>query len=45
MTNVREDGTIPKVMTKSWTKLNTFRTNSQIQSGGDCAPPPPNPPK
>ncbi len=45
VTNVREDGTIPKVMTKSWTKLNTFRTNSQIQGGGDCAPPPPNPPK
>jgi hypothetical protein len=44
VTNVREDGTIPKTMVKSWTKLNTFRTNSQIQGGGDCAPPPPNPP-
>lgn len=45
VTNVREDGTIPKTQTKSWTKLNTFRTNAQIESGGDCAPPPPNPPK
>jgi len=45
VTNVREDGTIPTVMQKSWTKLNTFRTNSQIELGGDCAPPPPNPPK
>lgn len=45
VTNVREDGTIPKVPAKSWTKLNTFRTNAQIQPGGDCAPPPPNPPK
>ena len=45
VTNVREDGTIPKQMQKSWQKLNTFRTNSQIQPGGDCAPPPPNPPK
>jgi hypothetical protein len=45
VTNVREDGTIPKQMQKSWQKLNTFRTNSQIQAGGDCAPPPPNPPK
>ncbi|MEB2313493.1 MAG: VCBS repeat-containing protein [Sorangiineae bacterium] len=43
VTNVREDGTIPKVMAKSWTKLNTFRTNAQIENGGDCAPPPANP--
>lgn len=45
VSNVREDGTIPKVPAKSWQKLNTFRTNAQIQPGGDCAPPPPNPPK
>jgi hypothetical protein len=45
VTNVREDGTIPAKQTKSWTKLNTFRTNAQIEGGGDCAPPPPNPPK
>jgi hypothetical protein len=45
VTNVREDGTIPKLPQKSWQKLNTFRTNAQIQAGGDCAPPPPNPPK
>jgi hypothetical protein len=45
VTNVREDGTIPKTMAKSWQRLNTFRTNAQIESGGDCAPPPSNPPK
>jgi len=45
VSNVREDGTIPKVPAKSWLKLNTFRTNAQIEGGGDCAPPPPNPPK
>jgi hypothetical protein len=42
---VREDGTIPKVMKKSWQSLNTFRTNTQVSGGGDCRPPPPNPPK
>jgi hypothetical protein len=41
VTNVREDGTIPKVMKKSWEHLNTFRTNSQIEGGGDCNPPEP----
>jgi hypothetical protein len=41
--NVREDGTIPAKMGKSWQQLNTFRTNAEIQAGGDCAPPPPNP--
>jgi hypothetical protein len=45
VTNVREDGTIPKVMAKSWQRLNTFRVNAQIEGGGDCAPPPSNPPK
>lgn len=39
VTNVREDGTIPKVMKKNWQLLNTFRTNSQINVGGvDCNP-------
>ena len=42
---VREDGTIPRVMKKSWQGLNTFRTNTQVNGGGDCRPPPPNPPK
>ena len=40
--NVREDGTIPAKMGKSWQLLNTFRTNAEIQNGGACAPPPPN---
>lgn len=43
VTNVREDGTIPPVPTKSWQHLNTFRVNSQIENGGDCAPKPPFP--
>ncbi|MBI4704920.1 MAG: VCBS repeat-containing protein [Deltaproteobacteria bacterium] len=41
VTNVREDGTIPQKMKKSWLLLNTFRTNSQIGTTGDCAPEPP----
>ncbi|MFO0546920.1 MAG: VCBS repeat-containing protein [Polyangiaceae bacterium] len=40
VTNVREDGTIPQHMKKSWQLLNTFRTNSQISSEGDCDPVP-----
>lgn len=43
VTNVREDGTIPKVMKKSWQNLNTFRTNAQINGVGDCRPDSPNP--
>jgi hypothetical protein len=43
VTNVREDGTIPAHMKPSWKYLNTFRTNAQIQVGGDCNPPPANP--
>jgi hypothetical protein len=39
VTNVREDGTIPRQMKKSWLNLNTYRTNSQISPSGDCAPP------
>jgi VCBS repeat protein len=39
VTNVREDGTIPAHMKKSWQLLNTFRTNSQIlENGADCDP-------
>ncbi|MDB4944512.1 MAG: Hemolysin-related protein Vcp [Labilithrix sp.] len=45
VTNVREDGTIPRVMKKSWQNLNTFRTNTQVSGGGDCKPPAPNAPK
>jgi hypothetical protein len=41
VTNVREDGVIPKTMKKSWELLNTFRTGSQIEGGGDCDPPEP----
>ena len=41
MTNVREDGTIPKQMKKSWQLLNTFRTNAQVSDAGDCDPPEP----
>jgi hypothetical protein len=40
VTNVREDGTIPQVEPKSWLLLNTFRTNSQIENGSVCKPPP-----
>ncbi|MFO0759030.1 MAG: VCBS repeat-containing protein [Byssovorax sp.] len=38
VTNVREDGTIPAKMKKSWQLLNTFRTNAQISTIGDCDP-------
>jgi len=43
VTNVREDGTIPPTPIKNWLNLNTFRSNSEIQGGQNCAPPPPNP--
>jgi|GEM_PF-4952340 len=39
VTNVREDGTLPQFEPPSWKQLNTFRTNSQIESGGLCKPP------
>jgi FG-GAP-like repeat len=42
VSNVREDGTIPPHPQPSWLGLNTFRTNSEIQAGQNCAPPPPN---
>ncbi len=38
VTNVREDGTIPQYEVPSWTKLNTFRTNAQINGTGVCQP-------
>jgi hypothetical protein len=38
VTNVREDGTIPKTPKKSWLGLNTFRTNAQISEVGVCNP-------
>ncbi|HEY1958391.1 MAG TPA: VCBS repeat-containing protein [Polyangiaceae bacterium] len=41
--NVREDGTIPAKPKPSWLNLNTFRTNSEVQGGQNCAPAPPNP--
>ena len=40
VSNVREDGTIPQFETPSWTLLNTYRTNAQIEGGGLCKPPP-----
>ena len=39
VTNVREDGTIPRVEPKSWELFNTFRTNIQIERGALCQPP------
>jgi hypothetical protein len=39
VTNVREDGTIPRVLPKSWLMLNTFRTNGQIDGVRACLPP------
>jgi hypothetical protein len=41
VTNVREDGTIPKAMKASHKLLNTFRTGSQMEGGADCEPPEP----
>jgi hypothetical protein len=38
VTNVREDGTIPPHEVPSWTKLNTFRTNAQINGSEVCQP-------
>jgi hypothetical protein len=36
---LREDGTIPQYEKPSWTQLNTFRTNAQINGTGVCQPP------
>lgn len=39
VTNVREDGTIPRVEPKHWLGLNTYRTQAQISSAGQvCRP-------
>jgi hypothetical protein len=38
VTNVREDGTIPQFEQPAWTRLNTFRTNAQINGAGVCNP-------
>ena len=40
VTNVNEDGTIPQFEAPSWTVLNTFRTNAQIEAGSVCNPQP-----
>ena len=40
VTNVREDGTIPRNEMPSWGGLNTFRTNAQIEGGVLCNPGP-----
>jgi hypothetical protein len=40
VTNVREDSTIPADVMPSWSSLNTFRTNAQIEGGGLCKPTP-----
>ena len=40
VTNVREDGTIPKHEPPSWLLLNTYRTNAQIENGEICDPDP-----
>lgn len=40
VTNVREDGTIPQNEMPSWSGLNTFRTNAQIEGGVLCNPGP-----
>jgi hypothetical protein len=39
VTNVREDGTIPRHEPASWERLDTFRTNAQINGSGVCQPP------
>jgi hypothetical protein len=43
VTNVREDGTIPPQPVSNWLNLNTFRSNSEVNAGQNCAPTPPNP--
>jgi len=40
VTNVREDGTIPKTQKPSWKLYNTFRANAQVSALGDCLPTP-----
>ncbi len=40
VTNVREDGRIPANELPSWTYLDTFRTNAQLEDDGVCMPTP-----
>jgi hypothetical protein len=40
VTNVEENGTIPRFEAPSWRSLNTYRTNAQIEDGIVCRPPP-----
>ncbi len=40
VTNVREDATIPQFEPPSWSLLNTYRTNAQIEGGDVCHPRP-----
>jgi hypothetical protein len=39
VTNVKEDGTLPREPVNNWESFNTFRTNAQIEGGGLCIPP------
>ena len=36
--HTNEDGTVPTQTLRNWEYLNTFRANSQIESGGVCQP-------
>ena len=38
VTNIREDGTLPKKQAPSHQLLNTFRANAQMEKGGACDP-------
>ena len=38
VTNIREDGTLPQYEVPSWTHLNSYRVNAQIESGQVCQP-------
>jgi hypothetical protein len=38
VTNVNEDGTIPRNEAPSWKQLNTFRTNASVGGTKDCGP-------
>ena len=40
VTNVREDGTIPRCEPRSWETLNAYRTNAQIEGAEVCIPAP-----
>ena len=40
VTNINEDGTIPRFETPHWQQFNTFRTQAQIEGGTACIPQP-----